>query len=130
LERYKQTVSLKQLESLMENNEIYLTTLNGYSKILKYIEYGIKDIYRIYVDNSTHYLDCTLDHSLFVSETEFHPLKHLKSGDEILSVNKTKIISKIEFLEKMEIVDLEIDNCSHNFYCNDLLVGDINCNKY
>lgn len=128
----KETVSIPLshiAEHLKNCPDTYVSTSSGFSKILNVFNNGEKELYRVKFKNSIEFIDCTLDHKLFYSEKECKQLKDYKISEAIFGSNKTLIIASIEYLEKNETCDIEVDNEFHNFYCNGVLVSNSSCHS-
>jgi hypothetical protein len=115
-------VSLLELESLyLKNKNISVLTPDGYSLVTNYFTHGKKLVYKAIFEDLE--IMCTLDHKLFITNTEFKTLNDINIGDTVYTKSGyKKLISKTE-VGLLDTVDLEVENKYHNFYCNNILVS-------
>lgn len=110
------------MKNFKENNKGYkVLTPAGYKHFSGVANMGSKEIIRLEFKGD-YYLECTLNHRIYVSDDEYIEANKLNIGDTVESLHgKTEITNKIYLNKTEEVYDLIEVEDGHRYYTNSIL---------
>lgn len=102
-------------------NNYKVLTPDGFKSFSGVSLMGVKPIIRLEFEQDA-WIECTPDHKLYISNTEYKIASEFNIGDNIVSLTgKLKLLNKIDLKRSEEVYDLIEVEDGHRYFANTLL---------